>query len=73
MEMGTEEPIPTKSDRAKLIIISGKARPNAAKAVVPMNYPTKMESKIWYMEEASMLTAPGTAVFINKRPGFVSR
>ena len=47
MEMGTEEPTPIRSARAKLMITKGMARFSAAKAVSPRNCPTKMPSTVW--------------------------
>ena len=45
-EIGTEEPTPIKSARAKLMMTKGMARFNAAKAVVPRKRPTNTPSTI---------------------------
>ena len=71
MEMGTEDPTPTRSAREKLMITKGMARLRAAKAVASRKLPTKTPSRSWYKEEASMLTAPGTEAMKNSLTGGV--
>ena len=44
--MGTEEPTPMRSARAKLMMTKGMARLSAAKAVSPRNCPTKTPSSV---------------------------
>ena len=46
MDMGTEEPTPTRSDREKLIRITGKAILTAAKAASPSFWPMNMPSRM---------------------------
>ena len=43
-EMGTDEPTPTRSDRAKLMMTNGMARLRAAKDVLSRKLPTRMPS-----------------------------
>ena len=71
MEMGTEEPTPTNSAKAKFIIISGMASPSAANAVVPISLPANKVSKTEKRDEASMLMPPGSAAFQKSFAGFV--
>ena len=46
-EMGTDEPTPTRSDRAKLMMTKGMARLRAAKDVPSRKLPTRMPSISW--------------------------
>jgi len=42
--MGTDEPTPARSDRAKLMMTNGMARLRAAKDVLSRKLPTRMPS-----------------------------
>ena len=72
-EMGTADPTPMRSASAKFTITNGIARLMAANAVAPTNWPTNTPSSVCHSDEASMLTAPGTAAMRKRRRVGVSR
>ena len=47
MAMGTEDPTPMRSARAKLMMTRGMEKFKAAKAVSPRKCPIKIPSKSW--------------------------
>ena len=71
IDIGTEEPTPMRSAREKFMITKGIARLMAANAVLPRKRPTKTPSSVWYIADASMPMAPGSAAFRKSLPGFV--